>query len=71
MTFSRCDADPDVLSDYIVALLKHDAVMSEDQWKEVCRCCTASSKAELNWDIAVYCKGIGRLLGGQYVVHRS
>ncbi|WVQ93532.1 hypothetical protein IAU59_000606 [Kwoniella sp. CBS 9459] len=28
-----CDADPAVLSDYITALLKHDAVMAEDEWK--------------------------------------
>ncbi|WRT63847.1 uncharacterized protein IL334_000772 [Kwoniella shivajii] len=28
-----CDADPVVMSDYIVALLKHDAVMAEDEWK--------------------------------------
>ena len=33
----RCDADPVVMSDYIVALLEHDAVMSEAQWKEVGR----------------------------------
>ena len=26
------------MSDYIVALLEHDAVMSEDQWKEVSSC---------------------------------
>ncbi|ORY25081.1 hypothetical protein BCR39DRAFT_545231 [Naematelia encephala] len=29
-----CDADPAVMSDYIVALLKHDAVMSDEQWRE-------------------------------------
>ncbi|WWD08974.1 hypothetical protein V865_007089 [Kwoniella europaea PYCC6329] len=28
-----CDADPIVMSDYIIALLKHDAVMEEDEWK--------------------------------------
>nr|XP_019014502.1 uncharacterized protein I206_00584 [Kwoniella pini CBS 10737]OCF53283.1 hypothetical protein I206_00584 [Kwoniella pini CBS 10737] len=28
-----CDADPIVMSDYIIALLKHDAVMAEDEWK--------------------------------------
>ncbi|KGB77351.3 hypothetical protein CNBG_3189 [Cryptococcus deuterogattii R265] len=28
-----CDADPTVLSDYIVALMKHDASMTEDEWK--------------------------------------
>ncbi|KAK8845554.1 hypothetical protein IAR55_006269 [Kwoniella newhampshirensis] len=28
-----CDADPVVMSDYIIALLKHDAVMEEDEWK--------------------------------------
>ncbi|WWC85818.1 uncharacterized protein L201_000685 [Kwoniella dendrophila CBS 6074] len=28
-----CDADPIVMSDYIIALLKHDAVMVEDEWK--------------------------------------
>ncbi|WVR03615.1 hypothetical protein IAU60_000607 [Kwoniella sp. DSM 27419] len=27
-----CDADPVVMSDYIIALLKHDAVMAEDEW---------------------------------------
>jgi len=31
----RCDADPAVMGDYIIALLKHDAAMSEEQWKEV------------------------------------
>ncbi|ODN88089.1 hypothetical protein L198_06849 [Cryptococcus wingfieldii CBS 7118] len=29
-----CDADPAVLSDYIIALLKHDASMEEAEWKE-------------------------------------
>ncbi|WVO16736.1 hypothetical protein L204_104420 [Cryptococcus depauperatus] len=28
-----CDADPAVLSDYIVALLKHEASMDEGEWK--------------------------------------
>lgn len=31
----RCDADPEVMSDYIIALLKHDAALSTQQWKEV------------------------------------
>ncbi|TXT16053.1 hypothetical protein VHUM_00556 [Vanrija humicola] len=30
-----CDADPDVLADYIIALLKHESSMTEAEWKKV------------------------------------
>lgn len=30
---ARCDADPDVLADYIIALLKHDSNQDEASWK--------------------------------------
>ncbi|KAL1413224.1 hypothetical protein Q8F55_000977 [Vanrija albida] len=29
-----CDADPDVLADYIIALLKHESSMTEAEWKK-------------------------------------
>jgi len=33
--WDRCDADPEVMADYIIALLKHDATFSEEEWKDV------------------------------------
>lgn len=35
LTFNRCDADPDVLADYIIALLKNEPGLTESALQEV------------------------------------
>ena len=73
----RCDADPAVMSDYIVALLKHDAQMSPENWKEVgCHATSLilllmSSLSRVNWWISWKRVSFDRLRNDQKLMAES